>query len=451
MNQQIVAASSSDDLDWFRRGAIYQIFPDRFARRGLDADRELAKWGTPPTRENFFGGNLSGISEQIPYLKKLGISTLYLTPIFKSPSNHRYDTEDYFQIDPLLGNKNDLEQLVANAERKQISVVLDGVFNHVGETFPDFVKAKAGEKLSRELFYFLDDTTRYQTCGGASFLPKLNHQNPEILDLVARVMEYWDPVGIRGWRLDVPWKVPQAFWDQLRIRTQHLTSNRLWMAEAWNQWSFADPFDSLTNYHARTRLIDFAHRHDADAEDLLFDLEQWASLRADPSLIVNVVGSHDTARLMTACDSIRTDSLMVLALNALLPGVPCVYYGDELGLEGNNDPDCRRTMPTELNASQRDYLEAVRSILQMRSVHLGLSHGDLTVEAMRNRAFVLSRTYDDCTIRIAANAGDKAEEFSIPQGDSWLRVTGQPISRERYLQLSPKSLAVQIQNDCRCG
>jgi len=451
MRERIVVAAPTDELDWFRRGAIYQVFPDRFARVGVSADRPLEDWGNSPTTKNFFGGNLAGITARIPYLRDLGIATLYLTPIFQAPSNHRYDTEDYFQIDPLLGTRTDLEQLVTKAKQQQIGVVFDGVFNHVGQSFPAFVKAQAGDENARQFFHFLEDSTQYQTCGGASFLPKLNHHNPEVLDLVATVMAHWDSVGIRGWRLDVPWKVPASFWEQLRARTSQLASSRIWIAEAWTQWSFASSFDSLTNYHARNRLVDFAHRHDADAEDLLTDLAQWTSLRRDPSLIVNVVGSHDTSRVMTVCGSVQVDALMVLALNVLLPGVPCVYYGDELGLEGGDDPDCRRTMPSELSSAQQSYLQLIRPILQMRATHRSLSHGDLAVEALRNRAFVISRSYDECTIRVAANAGHVAEEFAVEHGNSWRSVTGARLSGSRHVVVPPKTLAVQIQSNCQCG
>jgi cyclomaltodextrinase len=451
MNEQIVDPAPTDDLDWFRRGAIYQVFPDRFARSDANADRPLAHWDAAPTRENFFGGNLHGITKRIPYLRALGIATLYLTPIFQSPSNHRYDTEDYFQIDSLLGTRTDLEQLVSEADHLRMGVVLDGVFNHVGQSFPAFANAQAGNQQSREFFHFLEDSDQYQTCGGARFLPKLNHENPGVLDLVTQVMAHWDSVGIRGWRLDVPWKVPTKFWHQLRERTSHLASNQLWIAEAWSQWAFADSFESLTNYHARNRLVDFAHRLDADAEDLLTDLAQWASLRRDPSLIVNVVGSHDTSRLMTICDSTRDDALMVLALNAVLPGVPSLYYGDEVGLEGGNDPDCRRTMPLELNSLQQSYLDSIRPILQMRAKHRSLSHGDLQVEALRNRAFVLSRTYEGCTIRITTNAGHVEEEFPVKAGGSWLTVTGARIYGDRHLVVPPKTMAVQISTECSCG
>jgi cyclomaltodextrinase len=451
MKEQIVGPAPTDDLDWFRRGAIYQAFPDRFARVDAPSDRPLAHWGAAPTRENFFGGNLRGITERIPYLHSLGIATLYLTPIFQSPSNHRYDTEDYFQIDSLVGTRTDLEQLVSEADQVRMGVVLDGVFNHVGQSFPEFAKAQAGNQQAREFFHFFDTADQYQTCGGARFLPKLNHDNPGVLDLVARVMSNWDSAGIRGWRLDVPWKVPTKFWHQLRELTSHLGSNQLWIAEAWTQWAFADSFESLTNYHARNRLVDFAHRRDADAEDLLSDLAQWTSLRRDPSLIVNVVGSHDTSRLMTICDSTRGDALMVLALNALLPGVPSLYYGDEVGLEGGNDPDCRGTMPLELNPLQQSYLDSIRPILRMRAKHLSLSHGDLAVEAIRNRAFVISRNYEGCTIRIAVNAGDVEEEFAFKVGNPWLTVTGANLSGDARIVVPSKTLAVQIQSDCKCG
>lgn len=447
MSQEIVQPADPDRLDWFRAGTLYQIFPDRFARSGEASDRTLMPWDSAPTRENFFGGNLVGIDSKLPHLDRLGIANIYLNPIFTSPSNHRYDTQNYFQIDPLLGDEKDLTQLVSSAGEYGFGVILDGVFNHVGNEFEPFTRAVAGSEVDRELFHFVPNSPEYQTCGGAEFLPKLNHGNRRVLEMVSKVMSYWDRVGIRGWRLDVPWKVPSEFWRQLRISTSDLTASQLWIAEAWQQWSFAEDFESVTNYFARTRLVDFVSHHDADAEDLVLDIEQWCRLRKDPSLMTNYVGSHDTARLVTECRGSRRDALMVLVINQFLPGVPALYYGDELGLEGNNDPDSRQTFPQEFSKEQSEFLSILEPILHLRRRHRSLSHGNFVVVEVRNRTMIIKREYEDCAFTLVVNAGDQTQLVSTDLPDLLHSIVGELVNGN---SIPPHSLLTEGGETCSC-
>lgn len=447
MSQEIVQSAVPDRLDWFRKGTLYQIFPDRFARTIENPDLPLAAWDNPPSRENFFGGNLSGISSKIPYLQRIGIANIYLNPIFSSPSNHRYDTRDYFQIDPLLGNEKDLAELVSLANHSQVGILLDGVFNHVGDQFESFTRALNGVAADRELFNFVPNSSAYQTCGGADFLPKLNHENPQILEMISQVMSYWDQFGISGWRLDVPWKVPSEFWHQLRLSVRDLASSDLWIAEAWQQWGFATDFQSVTNYFARTRLVDFVSRHDADAEDLGFDIEQWCQLRKDPSLITNFVGSHDTSRLVNECRGSHRDALIVLILNQFLPGVPALYYGDEIGLEGKNDPDCRRTFPKEFSKGQEQFLAIIEPILRLRRKHRSLSHGNFSIVEVRNRTIIIKREYEDCSFTVVVNAGDQAQLVSTKLSEDFQLIVGEQVSGN---SVPSHSLLIEGGMECSC-
>lgn len=447
MSQEIVQAAVPSSLDWFRKGTLYQIFPDRFAQISQNTDRVLAPWGSEPTRENFFGGNLAGISSKLPYLNRIGVANIYLNPIFSSPSNHRYDTQNYFHIDPLLGDENQLANLVSVAGEGDVGILLDGVFNHIGNQFHSFVRALAGDASERELFNFVVDSSVYQTCGGADFLPKLNHENPRVLELISQVMFYWDSFGIKGWRLDVPWKIPHEFWSHLRASTKDLASSDLWIAEAWAQWSFATDFQSVTNYFARTRLIDFVARHDADAEDLVIDIEQWCQLRHDPSLITNFVGSHDTSRLVNECGGSTRDALMVLILNQFLPGVPALYYGDEIGLTGDNDPDCRRTFPLVFSKEQKQFLAVIEPILGLRRNHRSMSHGNFSVVEVRNRTLVIERQYEDCSFTVVVNAGDHAQLVSTKLSSDLKSVIGEKVSGNT---VPAHSLLIAGGMDCQC-
>ncbi len=447
MSQEIVQSANPDRLDWFRKGTLYQIFPDRFAQINQNTYRVLAPWGSEPTRENFFGGNLAGISSKLPYLSRIGVANIYLNPIFSSPSNHRYDTQNYFHIDPLLGDENQLANLITGAGESKIGILLDGVFNHVGDQFHSFVRALAGDTPDRELFNFVADSSVYQTCGGADFLPKLNHESPHVLEMISQVMSYWDSFGIKGWRLDVPWKIPREFWNLLRASTKDLTSSDLWIAEAWQQWGFATDFQSVTNYFARTRLVDFVSRHDADAEDLAVDIEQWCQLREDPSLITNFTGSHDTARLVNECGGSLRDALMVLILNQFLPGVPALYYGDEIGLAGENDPDCRGTFPPVFAKKQREFLAALEPVLGLRREHRALSHGNFSVIENRNRTLIIKRDFEDCSFMVVVNAGDRAQLVSTDLAGNLQSIVGGQVSGN---SVPGHSLLIAGGMECTC-
>jgi len=449
MSQEIAPSAHSDRLDWFRKGTLYQIFPDRFAHAEEDASISyaLVPWESAPTRENFFGGNLAGISSKLPYLRRIGIANLYLNPIFSSPSNHRYDTQSYFQIDPLLGDERSLAKLVLSANDSQVGILLDGVFNHVGDQFHSFTRALNGVMEDRELFSFVSDSSEYQTCGGADFLPKLNHGNPQVLEMISQVMSYWDQFGISGWRLDVPWKVSPEFWRQLRLSTKDLVSSQLWLAEAWQQWGFASEFESVTNYFARTRLLDFVVRHDADAEDLAVDIELWCRLRSDPSLITNFVGSHDTSRLINECRGSHRDALIVLILNQFLPGVPALYYGDEIALEGGNDPDCRRTFPGKFTTQQDHFLATLEPILALRRKHRCLSHGNFSIVESINRTIIIKREYEDCVFTIVVNSGDRTQLVSTNLSGNFQSIVGEQLSGN---SVPSHSLLIEGGMKCSC-
>jgi cyclomaltodextrinase len=447
VSQEIVQSTNPDRLDWFRKGTMYQIFPDRFSRADQIDRSSLSPWGSAPTRENFFGGNLAGISAKLPYLERIGIANIYLNPIFSSPSNHRYDTLSYFHIDPLLGDENHLTNLINSAAKSGVGILLDGVFNHVGNQFHSFVRALNGDLSERELFNFVGDSSVYQTCGGADFLPKLNHRSPPVLKLITEVMNYWDSFGIKGWRLDVPWKVPAEFWQELRHSTENLASSKMWVAEAWQQWAFADDFQSVTNYFARNRLVDFVSRHDADAEDLAIDIEQWCRLRQDPSLISNFVGSHDTARLVNECAGSLRDALMVLVLNQFLPGVPVLYYGDEIGLTGENDPDCRGTFPLNFSQEQTLFLATLEPILGLRRIHRSLSHGNFSVIESRNRTLIIERQFEECAFTLVVNAGDRDQLVATDLPMNMRSIVGEQVSGNT---IPSHSILISGGTQCAC-
>lgn len=444
-----IAGSKSDHLDWFRQGALYQIFPDRFARKSDEAKANLDNWGNQPTRENFFGGNFQGIISRSDYFEELAIKNIYFTPIFKAPANHRYDTADYLQIDSLLGSEEDFRSLVKEMNKKKIGIILDAVFNHCGEEFPEFKKALEGNLNSRQWFQFDGPGNEYQTVGGAQMMPQLNTSNREVIKYFSKVMRKWDEFGIRGWRLDVPWKTEHGFFEYLKEELKPLASNKLWIAEAWWLWNLMHYSESIMNYHARNRILDFVHRHHADAEDFIIDLLQWTSQWEDPSLILNVVGSHDTPRLLNMCDGDKIDTLFSLALNMMIPGVPMLYYGDEIALPGENDPDCRRTFPESLNTEELQFLDKVKMFTKLRASHKSLSHGSFDSIHLRNHALVFKRVNAECEIYMAINTNNRVETFKTPLNLNWKVIQGNVVNGNGVIELHPKSLAIYVKS-CNC-
>jgi cyclomaltodextrinase len=414
-------ATKRNKYDWMRSGAIYQIFPDRFARdESVAADRELVSWDSVPTPQNFFGGNLRGITQRLEYIAELGITNMYLNPIFSAHSNHRYDAHSYMEIDPLLGTKEDFRELVTKAKSLGIGVIIDGVFNHVGDHYPDFVAAKNGDKKLAKHFFLYEDGS-YQTFGSAQSLPKLNLENADVLKHIADVMKYWDSFGIAGWRFDVPYKVSNKVWKKLRKMTRGIASAQFIVAEAWTDWTFASSFESVQNYKTGNRILDYSVLMRADSEDFILDVVRYADAWSDGSLLWNFVDSHDTARYLTRCENDYEAFLIGFALHMLMPGVPVVYYGTELATPGENDPGCRTTFPQVLNHDQEVTLSYTQRWIQMRQMP-ALTHGDLVVKELKNHAMVFRRKHGKSKIEVIVNTGYRPELIHSKIDGTWKSV-----------------------------
>jgi cyclomaltodextrinase len=408
-----------DHLDFVRSGAIYQIFADRFARdESVAADRPIVDWQSEPTPQNFFGGNLNGITNKLDLIASLGVGNLYLNPIFRAPSNHRYDTENYFEIDPLLGSNEDLRSLTREAAGRGVGVILDGVFNHCGRTMPEFQAALAGDEQLRKLFYIYPDGS-YQTFGGTEFMPKLNTSEPLVLDYVESVLRHWHEYGIAGWRFDVPYKFSEGFMTELRKRTSDLSSAKYFIAEAWNEWSFASDFEAVQNYRSGYRIADYVHKHSADAEDFIQDIIRWGAGWPDFSVLPNFIDSHDTARFATIVEGRQDSYRLGFALHMLIPGVPVVFAGTELALQGQNDPGCRVSYPTELSAEQQDTFEFSSTWMRLRHDLKSLTHGGISLIELKNHALLFERTYDDQKITVLVNTGYHDELLNSNISGTW--------------------------------
>lgn len=368
-------------VDWYDQGIVYQIFPDRFANgnpygevtgRKKNSFLYATEEDTPYyvknsrgeiTRWDFFGGNLAGIRKKLPYLKKLGVNTIYLNPIFLATSNHRYDTVDYMKIDPMLGDEDDLRGLIHDLHQNGMHLLLDGVFNHVGQEsiyFQEAIKDKSSHYYS--WFNFIDYPEEYQSWWGVSSLPEVNKSNPEYQDFIYGdhgVLAKWMKDQVDGWRLDVADELPMDFLRNIRNRLMK-ENCQVMIGEVWGDasdkfvnseyrpYTFGDNLTGVMNYPVRNFIVGMLTSENNDAEIALMNKLALLVEHYPTNFLrncLNNIGTHDTVRIKTALQNDEKLVLLAFGLMFMLPGVPCIYYGDEAGLIGDKDPDNRRFFP----------------------------------------------------------------------------------------------------------
>jgi neopullulanase len=367
--------------DWVKQAVFYQIFPDRFARSERlkhSGGIHFKAWGSPPEEQGFQGGDLLGIVDKLEYLQDLGITALYLTPIFASAANHRYHCHDYYQVDPLLGGNAALRELLDQAHARDMRVVLDGVFNHASRGFWAFHHILECGGKSPYLDWFIirdwplrpyssdrDHPANYDCWWGLPALPKFNIHNPGVRDYLLAVARHWIEFGIDGWRLDVPTEIDDdAFWQAFRQGVKTANPEAYICGEIWRpaqRWLQGDQFDAVMNYpFSRTAMEFFGARtlrkgykpgnyalHPLDAGgfaqrvDELHALYDWQVNQAQ----LNLLDSHDTARALWIVGDDNSALRLCVLCQMTMPGAPCIYYGDEIGLSSAQDPFCRAAFP----------------------------------------------------------------------------------------------------------
>ncbi len=417
---------------WVSDAVFYQIFPDRFANGDPDNDPpNVAPWGSTPTIWNFMGGDLRGIVQRLDYLLDLGITALYLNPIFLSSSNHRYNTYDYYRIDPKLGTMADFRALLDACHANGIRVILDGVFNHCGRGFFAFSDVLENGEHSPYKDWFHIKRFPVQAYGegpaedyaawwGFKSLPKFNTDNPQVRRYLLDVARYWIRQGIDGWRLDVPNEIDDdAFWQEFRAVVKAENPDAYLVGEIWT----ADPrwvqhFDGLMNYPLREALLGFLDGT-LSASQVAERLQQLQRLypHAQTFAMYNPLGSHDTERVRTLLGS----AAKVKAAFALLfayPGAPAVYYGDEVGLEGGKDPDNRRAFPWEPQAWDTDLRAWVQRLIALRKRYAALRRGAFRWlgHDERRRTVAWARTLGTEAVLVAANASAARRHLHLQVG-----------------------------------
>lgn len=437
--------------EWVKDAIFYQIFPDRFAKSQKLAPKKpdnLESWDSPPTRYGYKGGDLLGVVEHLDYLQDLGINALYFCPIFRSASNHRYHTHDYYQVDPLLGGNEAFITLLDEAHRRGIRVILDGVFNHASRGFFQFNDILENGRSSAYLNWFTVyqfppnayDTTKppgYTAWENLHALPKFNTDNPQVREYLMGVAEHWLRLGIDGWRLDVPAECKtDGFWEEFRRRIKGVNSEAYIVGEIWRDaedFLRGDRFDGVMNYLFAEAAISFAagERVDsklAEGQDynpaMNLDAVGYADridwlLNLYPREIqftqFNLLDSHDTARVITlARGDINSVHLATLLLMTF-PGAACIYYGDEIGLEGGRpDYDTRRPFPWHKSESwNQEVLNFHKDLISMRKAYPALKQGEYIRLFAEGEVYAFGRKLAQEILLVAINRAEEKRRVEI--------------------------------------
>lgn len=350
--------------DWVNDTIWYQIFPDRFCNGTPKKNTaDIKPWRKGPvTNEERFGGNLSGMIQKLPYLEDLGITGIYLNPVFEADSNHKYDTKDYQKIDPCFGDEEEFHTFVELAHKKGIKVMLDGVFNHCGSQFAPWLDVlKKGPKSEYYSWFMINewpfDQKKYDTRDGSFYsfaffsgMPKLNTNNDKVIEYIADVCTYWiEEHDVDGIRFDVGNEVSHKFLKRIRERLKAVKPDVYLLGEIWHdasQWLLGDEYDSVMNYPLTGSINDFFLDESLGKEDFECMINRCYTMymQQNNNVIFNLLDSHDTDRLMNRAKDMDV-FFQQLAVLFTMPGSPCIYYGTEIAMEGEHDPDCRRCMP----------------------------------------------------------------------------------------------------------
>lgn len=429
--------------EWAKSAVVYQIFPDRFHNGDPSRDPAWVRpWGELPTAYSFFGGDLQGILDKLPYLENLGVNLIYLTPIFLSPSTHKYDTSDYYQIDPVFGDLETIKRLVENAHVRGIRVMLDAVFNHCGAEFPPFldVLEKGAESPYADWFHIHSfpvdpEEVNYETFANhVRSMPKLRTENLQVRDYLLDVAEYWvKEVGIDGWRLDVANEVDHAFWRDFRDRVRAANPEALIIGEVWHDsspWLQGDQFDGVMNYLFRDAAMEFFAKRTITADRFDAMLTKTRMMYKDQAnlMMFNLLGSHDTARFLTICQGREERMRLAVVFQMTYVGLPEVYYGDEIGMVGENDPDCRRTMIWEEELHNREIFRLHQQLIRIRKAHPALQEGSFRAvnkDALHN-LYGFVRELGEEAIYVLLNNGGSEANVTLPSG-----VSGQDLLTSR--------------------
>jgi glycosidase len=429
--------------DWVKHAVFYQIFPERFANGDKTNDpANIQPWDTSPTLHNLMGGDLQGIIDKLDYLQELGVTALYLNPIFQATTSHKYNTLDYYKIDPHFGSLETFHRLVEGLHSRGMKLILDAVFNHCGRGFFAFHDIIENGSNSPYLNWFHVSRfpihpyesrypANYKTWWDFRELPKFNTDNPAVRQYLLGVARYWIEQGADGWRLDVPNEIDDHdFWREFRQVVKQANPEAYIVGEIWTDgspWLQGDQFDAVMNYLFRDLCTDFFATYKTRAGEFGAGIDRLITLYHPEVTYAqfNLLGSHDTMRFMTAAMEAgqwaEERVKLAVLMKMVFPGPPCIYYGDEVGVEGGKDPDCRRTFPWDKpetwNYALRD---CTKQYVALRHAHPALRTGHFTTLLADSdmNVYACARWNDDEQLVIIFNNSPTTWVLDLPLAES---------------------------------
>jgi cyclomaltodextrinase len=418
---------------WIQDAIFYQIFPDRFSNGNPNNDPpNVQPWGSTPTTWGFQGGDLQGIINKFDYLLDLGINAIYLNPIFQSTSTHRYNTLDYYKIDPKLGSLEDFHNLITLAHQNSIRLILDGVFNHCGRGFYAFTDILENQENSafRDWFYIkhfpvnaysAGEATDYLGWWGMKSLPKFNTNNRQVRKFLMGVARYWIEQGADGWRLDVPNEInDDGFWQEFRQIVRSANSEAYLLGEIWTpelRWVGEEHFDGLVNYPMLDAIVGLLVSNTLDIAHFAEKVEGLVSYypKENVNAMYIPVSSHDTERILTRMGNNIEKTKLAYIFQFACPGIPAIYYGDEIGLTGGKDPGCRGAFLWEESSWNTDLRNLVKTLVRLRKKHSALRRGEFRkVKSFTNCAcYAFLRKTKEDQVLVIMNASSKKQSINI--------------------------------------
>ena len=487
---QITVSKKVNTPKWFEEGVLYHIFVDRFNKTGKIHNPKknsfmYANWEDTPmyiknsegeiARWDFHGGNLKGIISKLNYLKSLGISIIYLSPIFEAQSNHKYDTGNYKAIDPMFGDEEIFKELIKEAKEKGMSIILDGVFSHTGDDSIYFNKYgnydSLGAYQSKESKYsswynFKNYPNEYDCWWGVKSMPNVNENEESYMDYIIRdkdsVINKWMNYGVKGWRLDVVDELPNKFLDELRKETLKANNESILIGEVWEDASnkisynerrkylLGNQLNGVTGYVFKNIILDFLTYKisSSDAYNKFMTIKENYPKYAFKSNL-NLLGTHDTPRILTELNEDKELLNLAVAIQMTFEGVPYVYYGDEAGMTGGKDPDNRKTYPWK--NEDKELIAFYKKMIKDRNNNEVLSRGDTTFLNLENEdVFAYIRYMENSQeneVLVIVNRSNNENTVSINLKEVYKSIKSaeeeyELIDNKVYIRLEPKSFKI---------
>lgn len=487
---QITVSKKVNTPKWFEEGVLYHIFVDRFNKTGKIHNPKknsfmYANWEDTPmyiknsegeiARWDFHGGNLKGIISKLNYLKSLGISIIYLSPIFEAQSNHKYDTGNYKAIDPMFGDEEIFKELIKEAKEKGMSIILDGVFSHTGDDSIYFNKygnydslgAYQSEESKYSSWYnFKNYPNEYDCWWGVKSMPNVNENEESYIDYIIRdkdsVINKWMGYGVKGWRLDVVDELPNKFLDELRKETLKANNESILIGEVWEDASnkisynerrkylLGNQLNGVTGYVFKNIILDFLTYkiNSSDVYNKFMTIKENYPKYAFKSNL-NLLGTHDTPRILTELNEDKELLNLAVAIQMTFEGVPYVYYGDEAGMTGGKDPDNRKTYPWK--NEDKELIAFYKKMIKDRNNNEVLSRGDTTFLNLENEdVFAYIRYMENSQeneVLVIVNRSNNENTVSINLKEVYKSIKSaeeeyELIDNKVYIRLEPKSFKI---------